>query len=791
MLKPLYIFFVLIGPILSSSAQKNNAIQDSIVHAITTQSTGSNSPMLFVHFDKTVYANNESVWFTGYLLNAQDAANYNTLSVALVNDLDRTVVFESKCVMNKGIAFGKAVIPDSAPPGNYTFIAITNLLKNKQPDVVFKMAVTIRSANPPEFIATLNALDTSVNLPQQKVRLNVTFKNLIQPIKKGELPPEFQINYYAGDASRPLIKGFGKTKGGIYDFAIPSTALMEGNNKLFVQLWYQNKATELSMTLPARKLQHIVTFYPEGGNLVNSLQNRVGWQVKTAAGAPIGLTAILYKNNEVVDTINTDVNGAGFFDLTPLPGAAYTLKLHGNADTTYTLPRPVDRGVVMALQSGLVNDTLLITIKSLRSEKVYLVGHNYNEVFFNMPISLLPGHRRMAFVLGDIPAGISQLILLDSAGKRLGERLFFSHYNQPPMINITTDKTQYGTRQKVTVKLKLNTPDNEQADVSVASVQANRVREPAINNIAEYFYWKYKLPYALLPGGNSRQGIAATEQLEAQLLVNTWGTYKDNDVVTIAPTGIAPKYGDMTFTGRVTYLGKPITKPVTIFNINNPARIITTDGSGKFELSNDDLKTDSATETGFMISGQDAKGYSIYLNDPYTNTNQQLAASLNFNNSKSVQGNMQYLYLPDNEHAIKLKEVNIKAQKDDQFYGSLGGTGIHNQSSTSFEGSIRNGNGTVTNYTLVKITRDQRQKYLLQVNGILQKAPPFNTGFVTNTEQQYLSTLFWNHQQKLLPGAETEITFNTGDITGDFKIIVQGKTATGVLYGDALFTVIK
>lgn len=44
---------------------------------------------LFVHFDKTIYTNNETVWFTGYILNAglAEISKHQVLSVALVRDM--------------------------------------------------------------------------------------------------------------------------------------------------------------------------------------------------------------------------------------------------------------------------------------------------------------------------------------------------------------------------------------------------------------------------------------------------------------------------------------------------------------------------------------------------------------------------------------------------------------------------------------------------------------------------------------------------------------------------------
>lgn len=58
-------------------------------------------------------------------------------------------------------------------------------------------------------------------------------------------------------------------------------------------------------------------------------------------------------------------------------------------------------------------------------------------------------------------------------------------------------------------------------------------------------------------------------------------------------------------------------------------------------------------------------------------------------------------------------------------------------------------------------------------------------------EPEYRSTIFWRPGLLLKPGVTTELTFLTGDITGPFKIIVQGIANDGsVFYKEAKFTVV-
>ena len=56
---------------------------------------------------------------------------------------------------------------------------------------------------------------------------------------------------------------------------------------------------------------------------------------------------------------------------------------------------------------------------------------------------------------------------------------------------------------------------------------------------------------------------------------------------------------------------------------------------------------------------------------------------------------------------------------------------------------------------------------------------------------EYISTIYWKHLYKIIPGKETAIKFYTSDIAGAFKIIVQGVCANDVISAEKTFTVSK
>ncbi len=763
----------------SQSNDKINGLSQNISNSLKNTSS-----TLFVHFDKTIYTNNDNAWFTAYLLKANPSLQYHTVAVSLVNDLDKSVVMENRFVMSNGLAFGKATIPDVVAPGRYTFFVVTDVLRNNKPDVVFTQPILIRSAELQEITAAIEPVDTSATSPQQKVRLNVQPKSNSTNTKDKQ--PEVQLNYYVGSVSHPVFKGFGKTKSGVYDLSLPSAKLTEGNNMLHMQLWYNSKIMELSFNLPAKRAMPLVNFYPEGGQLVEGMENNIAWEVKTQAGQPVVATGFLMKDGKVVDTIST--RGTGSFRLLPVKGSKYSLKLYRQADSTYNLPVAYSGRPMLTLQRALINDTLMVNIRATQHGKYQLIAHNNDQLFFIKPLDVAPGIKKLSFLLKNIPKGVCQLLLTDSSGAQvIAERLFFAHYYDQPVISINTDKGTYHTREKVSVQLKLTGADT--AEVSIAAVQASRVKEGPFTNIRNYLYLTNELadiPLNLLDAANTNDQL-----METLLLTSKWKTLNWKSILSTPIPETPVNYSYISFKGRVSYLDKPLEKPVSLINVTNPNVYFNTDADGKFTLSNELLKTGNDTTVNFVVADDKTTDYTINMVDPYAILMERLAGSVEVSDGFDAPSATNYLYVPDNEHAIKLKEVNIKGKKDDAFYNAsnMGGQAVEY---VPVQKASFGADGKITKYTEVSIIPAQRQNYVLQLKAIQQINSREKALFsATSSEQQYYTTLFWNHHKIITPTQNAGLSFYTGDITGSFKVIVQGRTPLGVVYGEASFDVKK
>ena len=104
--------------------------------------------VLFLHTDKTIYTNNETIWFSAYLIsrNGESLEAHDVLSVALIREDDHTEFLQSKYILESGSAAGSVSLPDSIGAGFYQLLAYTNMVdKNSNPIAVFRQEIIIRN----------------------------------------------------------------------------------------------------------------------------------------------------------------------------------------------------------------------------------------------------------------------------------------------------------------------------------------------------------------------------------------------------------------------------------------------------------------------------------------------------------------------------------------------------------------------------------------------------------------------------------------------------------------------
>src|SRR5690606_6163544 len=230
-------------------------------------------------------------------------------------------------------------------------------------------------------------------------------------------------------------------------------------------------------------------FFPEGGELVNSLRSVTGFKAVSADGRGIAVSGrVTDQNKTTVAEFKSDYAGMGRFLLNPQSGKNYTavVKFADGSEKEVPLPKALDEGYVLHVENSL-SDTVKIRIsvtKNLLNQgEITLIAQSGGKVHY---VSKSPA-RSPVFTASvpksRFPSGIVQFTLFSPDFRPVAERLIFIQNNDALKINISSDKPVSKPREKV--RMRVNVSDAEGKPVhgsfSLAVINESKVPDEGIN----------------------------------------------------------------------------------------------------------------------------------------------------------------------------------------------------------------------------------------------------------------------------------------------------------------------
>ena len=149
----LKLLICLVGCLVSSGLLAQQNIQ-TFVKNFTSFQQNNPTEKVFLHLDKTEYAQAETIWIKAYLLAGAGhlpSPFSKNLYVELVAE-DETVHERLTLRVEDGFATASLLIERAIPQGNYYLRAYTHWMKNQGPDYFFNKKIKIRSLDPNEEI---------------------------------------------------------------------------------------------------------------------------------------------------------------------------------------------------------------------------------------------------------------------------------------------------------------------------------------------------------------------------------------------------------------------------------------------------------------------------------------------------------------------------------------------------------------------------------------------------------------------------------------------------------------
>ena len=198
-----------------------------------------------------------------------------------------------------------------------------------------------------------------------------------------------------------------------------------------------------------------VSFFPEGGNLVDGSLCKVAFKAINRSGySEIISGNIIDETGLEITTLQTFHAGMGVFSFIPGQGKRYFLKCRNEngLEKQFELPHADPRAIALTVAQH--NKRIGVELrKSAESTDIpcYLLGHCRGMVFYFS--SWNPENEYVAFSEAELPAGVIQFILFDQQMNPLSERLIFNKNYDEAKVEFQTDKDLYEKREKVIVTL--------------------------------------------------------------------------------------------------------------------------------------------------------------------------------------------------------------------------------------------------------------------------------------------------------------------------------------------------
>ena len=201
-----------------------------------------------------------------------------------------------------------------------------------------------------------------------------------------------------------------------------------------------------------------VTFYPEGGYLLEGTPCRTAYKVLDVSGNSIAATLqLMDEQGNVMATSETLHSGMGVFTFTPESGKRYIVQTSNKQGVKKVFELPPVQSSAYGIVIKDHQEDMQISINSaLHSphEELLLLAHVRGKMICAR--WLLSDKGDIITIAKDqYPSGIVQCLLLDKNYNVLSERLGFIPYRKAIMCKVRNDKDSYGKRELIHTNLSL------------------------------------------------------------------------------------------------------------------------------------------------------------------------------------------------------------------------------------------------------------------------------------------------------------------------------------------------
>ena len=241
---------------------------------------------------------------------------------------------------------------------------------------------------------------------------------------------------------------------------------------------YQENRRTLRNTSARKVSDFDVSFFPEGGYLIDGYNCCVGFKAEGDDGGSVTVRGVLKNDrDEILDTLHTLHAGMGSLCFTPHTGESYYAEctMANGKTKRFDLPASRNTACILKVLQTEENFTVLPISGGALPKGLKLLVHCRGNICYHKPWNY--DYASLIFCRDDLPGGVLQILLLDKAGNALSERLVFNrgHETAATSLELTGSMKQ---RTKVRLEVTATEPDGTPATGNVSISVTDRITVP-------------------------------------------------------------------------------------------------------------------------------------------------------------------------------------------------------------------------------------------------------------------------------------------------------------------------
>lgn len=278
-------------------------------------------------------------------------------------------------------------------------------------------------------------------------------------------------------------------------------------------------------------------FYPEGGQFVAGLENKVAFRASNALGQGKEVTGrVLDGNGNEVVRFESLFDGMGSFYITPAPGQGYNAKVSfaDGHEQRFPLPEASESG--FRLQVSQTKDALKVDVHAAVSAQqdpisnnIVLQIQNRDQILYTKHGILEDGSFSVSVPTSGLPAGLARVILFNESHEPSAHRnIFIRHPSKHHHINVSHQiiaGEQEGTASiELDIAPGLPGKDFVPGSFSMSVLAMNREKHPKHTGLLSYLMLESEIMAAIShPGFFSGHGNGLTnEAIDLLMLTHAW-----------------------------------------------------------------------------------------------------------------------------------------------------------------------------------------------------------------------------------------------------------------------------